>query len=95
MADEKPDVKNEPITLKVKDGAGLETIFKVKRTTKFGKIFDAYANKTGQQAAGLRFLFDGNTLDKVSLHAAGNHAACALSLPLQLCPSIPSALLYF
>jgi Ubiquitin-2 like Rad60 SUMO-like len=67
MADEKPDIKNEPITLKVKNATGEETVFKVKRSTKFGKIMDAYANKTGQPVNSLRFTFDGERLELVSL----------------------------
>ena len=32
--------------------------------TKFGKIFKAYAKKKGIQENALRFLFDGNRIDK-------------------------------
>jgi Ubiquitin-2 like Rad60 SUMO-like len=65
MADEKPDIKNEPITIKVKTATGEETVFKVKRSTKFSKIFEAYSKKTGQNIQSLRFAYNGDRVDEV------------------------------
>ena len=36
---------SEPITIKVKDASGEEMQFKVKKTTRMEKIFEAYAGK--------------------------------------------------
>jgi small ubiquitin-related modifier len=61
-------VKNEPaedskggatITIRVKEQAGEETYFKVKRSTKMSKVFDAFALRKGVQRKALRFLLDG------------------------------------
>ncbi|KIY94713.1 hypothetical protein MNEG_13251 [Monoraphidium neglectum] len=47
MADgaEAPVPKGEALNIVVKDATGNEIQFKVKTTTKFGKIFSAYAQK--------------------------------------------------
>eukprot|EP01035_Chromulina_nebulosa_P025678 gene25678-33528_t len=50
---------SETITLRVKDQAGSEMNFKVKKTTKMSKIFDAYAQRQGIAATALRFTYDG------------------------------------
>jgi small ubiquitin-related modifier len=61
-------VKNEPaedakggatITIRVKEQAGEETYFKVKRSTKMSKVFDAFALRKGVARKALRFLLDG------------------------------------
>lgn len=36
---------SEPITIKVKDASGEEMQFKVKKTTRMEKIFEAYAGR--------------------------------------------------
>jgi len=64
------NVKDEPgtgaaagtITIRVKDQAGEETYFKVKKTTKMSKVFDAYAQRKGVQRKALRFLLDGERI---------------------------------
>ena len=38
---------------------GEVTFFKVKKTTRFGKVFVAYAQRKGLLLGALRFLFDG------------------------------------
>ena len=44
--------------------AGLEeTFFKVKKTTKMSKVFDAYASRKGVQASCLRFFLDGERIN--------------------------------
>ena len=39
-------------------------MFKVKKTTKMVKIFETYASRRGVQAGSLRFLLDGERIDK-------------------------------
>jgi small ubiquitin-related modifier len=39
--------------------AGDETLFKIKKTTKMEKVFNAYAQRKGVQVGSLRFLLDG------------------------------------
>jgi small ubiquitin-related modifier len=43
--------------------SGEETFFKVKKTTKMSKIFNAYASRKGVDPASLRFLLDGDNVD--------------------------------
>mmetsp|Transcript_6288 Transcript_6288/g.11922 ORF Transcript_6288/g.11922 Transcript_6288/m.11922 type:complete len:102 (+) Transcript_6288:31-336(+) len=64
------DIKNaEKLTLQVaKDG--LEPVsFKVKRSTPFSKIFDAFCAHTNLDRQGLRFVFDGKRLKDTSTPA--------------------------
>ncbi|CAL5226904.1 g9778 [Coccomyxa viridis] len=68
MTEEKEDVKVKPevasnvINIVVKDQNSGEVHFKVKPTTKFSKIFDAYAGKKGVEAANIKFLHDGQRI---------------------------------
>jgi small ubiquitin-related modifier len=50
------------LQLTVKDQAGEDMVFKVRRETKLGKIFDAYAQAKGVDSASLRFSLDGERL---------------------------------
>mmetsp|Transcript_19891 Transcript_19891/g.56196 ORF Transcript_19891/g.56196 Transcript_19891/m.56196 type:complete len:92 (-) Transcript_19891:99-374(-) len=59
--DVKPD--SGTINVKVKDSDTNTTVFKVKPTTKFDKVFQAYANRKGVQVSSLRFMFDGERLN--------------------------------
>mmetsp|Transcript_19020 Transcript_19020/g.30687 ORF Transcript_19020/g.30687 Transcript_19020/m.30687 type:complete len:91 (-) Transcript_19020:1329-1601(-) len=54
---------NEPITLRVRDQTGEETYFKIKKTTKLGKVFETYAHRRGVQSTSLRFLLDGERIE--------------------------------
>eukprot|EP00500_Bicosoecida_sp_ms1_P000525 CAMPEP_0203812104 /NCGR_PEP_ID=MMETSP0115-20131106/3950_1 /ASSEMBLY_ACC=CAM_ASM_000227 /TAXON_ID=33651 /ORGANISM="Bicosoecid sp, Strain ms1" /LENGTH=176 /DNA_ID=CAMNT_0050720941 /DNA_START=41 /DNA_END=570 /DNA_ORIENTATION=+ len=65
MADGGEDVKPAvgTISLKVRDQAGTETVFKVKPSTKFEKIFKAYAGRKGVEVNSLRFTFDGERIE--------------------------------
>jgi len=54
----------EAIQIKVKDQQGEEVAFKVKKTTKMGKIFDAYAQRKGIQRQNLRFMVDGERINE-------------------------------
>jgi small ubiquitin-related modifier len=51
------------LSLKVKDQTGGEVVFKVKRTTKFAKIRDAFCQKKSWVADQVRFVYDGQRLD--------------------------------
>ena len=53
---------SDTITLKVKDQAQAEMLFKVKKSTKMGKIMDAYAARMGVSVNSYRFTFDGQRL---------------------------------
>jgi len=53
---------NEPITIRVKDQTGEETMFKIKKSTKMSKVFNAYAGRKGVEPASLRFLLDGERI---------------------------------
>ena len=57
------DDASATITIRVKDQAGDETFFKVKKTTKMSKIFSAYANRKGVNESALRFLLDGERIN--------------------------------
>ena len=53
------DLSNEAIAIFVKDNVGEETMFKIKRTTQLGKVFNAYAERKGVDDGDLRFMLDG------------------------------------
>ena len=52
-------IHSETITIKVKDQGGDEMFFKVKKTTKMSKIFDAYSQRRGIASTSIRFVYDG------------------------------------
>ena len=52
----------ETITIKVRDQTGDEMFFKVKKTTKMSKIFDAYAQRRGIATSSIRFALDGQRI---------------------------------
>jgi small ubiquitin-related modifier len=61
--DAKPEESaNEPITIRVKDQTGEETMFKIKKSTKMSKVFSAYAQRKGVEEKSLRFLLDGERI---------------------------------
>lgn len=53
----------ETITLKVVNQAKEEMFFKVKKSTKMSKIFEAYASRIGVATNNLRFLLDGKKIE--------------------------------
>ncbi|KAL7480314.1 hypothetical protein ACHAW6_006011, partial [Cyclotella cf. meneghiniana] len=68
MSDDNNDAKpegegSEQLTIRVKDQSGEETFFKVKKTTKMSKIFNAYATRKGLDPSSIRFLLDGDNID--------------------------------
>lgn len=50
------------MSIKVKDRDNNEVLFKVKPTTKFSKMFDAFCSKMKINVDDVRFLFDGARL---------------------------------
>ena len=52
-----------PFTIRIKDQNGEETMFKVKRTTKLEKVFNAYAWRKGVHVNELRFFLDGQPVN--------------------------------
>lgn len=60
--DKKDDAKDQ-INLKVKDQDNSEVHFKVKMTTKFEKIFNAFCSRKALQPDAVRFLFDGTRIN--------------------------------
>ena len=62
--DKKPEKKEGgegSLNIRIRDQTGEETFFKVKKTTKLDKVFNAYSTRKGVAATSLRFLFDGST----------------------------------
>jgi small ubiquitin-related modifier len=51
------------LNIRVKDQTGEETMFRIKNTTSFGKIMNAYASRKGVRAVDLRFLLDGERIE--------------------------------
>ncbi|KAL2065576.1 hypothetical protein VTL71DRAFT_3246 [Oculimacula yallundae] len=60
--EEKPEVKPDSLEIKIKDQSENETIFKIKKHTKFGKVFDAYCQRQGLARNTVRFLLDGTRI---------------------------------
>ena len=54
---------DEKLDLKVRDGNGAVTHFKVKKSTKFRKILTAYAGKAGINPDTIRMMVDGNRVN--------------------------------
>jgi small ubiquitin-related modifier len=61
MSEEEVKTKTaaDNITVVLSDPAGEKIQFKVKKETKFQKVFDAYATRVGVPVKNFRFLFDG------------------------------------
>ena len=55
---------SEHLNIKVKDTTGATIYFKVKRTTKLGKLMDAYCSRVGKDIKSFRFLFDGERINQ-------------------------------
>ena len=53
---------NEGITITVKDQNGEETMFKIKRGTKLGKVFHLFAQRKGIEMGQLIFMLDGERI---------------------------------
>jgi small ubiquitin-related modifier len=60
---ENQEKDKKKINLKVCDASGNEIFFKIKRTTKFEKLMNAYCKRKGLIPGSVRFSFDGNRLN--------------------------------
>lgn len=60
--DVKKEVKEDHINIKVRDMDNNEVHFKVRPSTKFSKVFDAYCQRKALQPNAVRFLMDGERL---------------------------------
>eukprot|EP01067_Filipodium_phascolosomae_P007773 Filipodium_phascolosomae@DN637_c0_g1_i1.p2 len=58
----KPQAPAEHMTIKVKNASGEEVQFRVKKTTQFRRIIQAYCSRLGQTESTVRFLFDGERI---------------------------------
>ena len=61
---DKEEVQEAAINIAVKDQAGIETQFKIKKETKIEKVMAAYAAKQGIEQSSFRFFFDGKAVQK-------------------------------
>eukprot|EP00466_Bigelowiella_natans_P010041 jgi/Bigna1/90329/estExt_fgenesh1_pg.C_670078 len=59
----------ERISITVRSHDGNEVIFKVKQTTPFSRIFEAYCQKVGEEKPSVRFLFDGDRISGIQTPA--------------------------
>lgn len=57
------DTKPVSLNIKVKSQDGNEVYFKVKKTTPFRRIMEAYCSKVGVETGQVRFLFDGERIE--------------------------------
>eukprot|EP00472_Partenskyella_glossopodia_P014636 CAMPEP_0197523734 /NCGR_PEP_ID=MMETSP1318-20131121/8608_1 /TAXON_ID=552666 /ORGANISM="Partenskyella glossopodia, Strain RCC365" /LENGTH=89 /DNA_ID=CAMNT_0043076523 /DNA_START=47 /DNA_END=316 /DNA_ORIENTATION=+ len=60
---ETKDQKPQHLNLKVKSQDGNEVFFKVKKSTSFKRLMEAYCSKVGAEFGSVRFLFDGERID--------------------------------
>jgi small ubiquitin-related modifier len=72
MADVKPDISGEAMTIKIKYNEST-TVFRVKGETLFCKVTKAYCDKVGHPITSMRFMFDGERIndDKQSISELG------------------------
>lgn len=85
MAEEKSDVKPqvETIQISLQTSNGEQTHFKVKPTTKMGKILDAYAKRQGVPVTTFRVLVDGDRVNETDTPESvrASRAAAAAKAP--------------
>ena len=56
--------EEQSIQLKVKNAEGKEVVFKLKANTPLRKLMDAYCQREGLPADGVRFLYDGERINR-------------------------------
>ena len=59
------ELDDEIITIGITDVTGEEMFFRVKKSTKFEKIFPAYLQRTGLSRGAVQFLFDGQRIHEM------------------------------
>lgn len=57
------DASSEHVTIRVIDQSGNEVHFKIKKTTPFSKLMDAFCVRQGVERSRVRFLYDGERVD--------------------------------
>lgn len=57
-----PKKEDEQLTIRLVDQNKEEIQFKVKKTTKLSKVFEAYATRKGVDRRSIRFQFDGENV---------------------------------
>jgi len=65
MEETKPKLEggsDSVISVKVKDQSGGEVVFKIKPSTKFGRVREAYCQKKAWDVGQVRFVFDGSRI---------------------------------
>lgn len=62
--------KEEGLALTVKHTDGTDLVFRVRASTKFGKLMEAYANRKGLKLASLKFYYDEKQLSKTQTPAS-------------------------
>ncbi len=55
--------EKDSLNIRVRDATGEETFFKIKKTTKMFKVFNAWCTRKGKPVTAYRFLFDGQRVD--------------------------------
>ena len=55
--------RTESLNIRLRDRTGEETFFKIKKTTKMFKVFNAWCTRKGKPVTAYRFLFDGQRVD--------------------------------
>lgn len=56
--------EEQSIQLKVKNAEGKEVVFKLKANTPLRKLMDAYCSREGLPNEGVRFLYDGDRINR-------------------------------
>lgn len=76
MSDNAPEVKpeSEHINVKVTDSS-TDVYFKIKKSTALKKVFDAFCKRTGKEARGLRFLYEGERISEQDTPASVSNFA--------------------
>lgn len=84
--DKKPDTQEaDQLNLKVKSQDGNAIYFKVKKTTPFSRILDAFCKRTGKDRSTVKFLFDGARIQENSTPAdVRNNPAITMHAFLEL-----------
>lgn len=62
--DDEKNIAVAHLNIKIKSQDGDVVEFRVKPTTSFGKIFDAYCERKGCDAGAVRFVFEGANIGK-------------------------------
>ncbi|KAI9159350.1 hypothetical protein H9P43_008690 [Blastocladiella emersonii ATCC 22665] len=73
MSDQEAKPTVQQVSVKLRDAQGSEIEFKVKGSTKFSKIAATYATKKGINPDSIKFVLNGETLNKDSEKSVTDH----------------------